>query len=382
LRSCTPEVLQEIAHFLSVNGEGYGWRLEESNRNIKMAMTGDSADQFDFAAAARDFMVEMRTNLFTQLGLSEVEARERTMQELQVDVRNCEDVLCSPLPDGLRVLQPRAGGREFCDLCGEKLVVSSLDAIFQRGKLALAGAVSALRDGAHRRNWPFPALAAAVAISDDERRDGVTRADGSVARAAAALQELEVANAEVDQLRAALQRAQEGGLNSCAACGKAAASRCTSAFCCGGDGRASALLLALSIATSACAMAVVMRRRDARPLCSGASASSSPAGPPSACAPTAAGSCTTSGTASAPPGASAAAAPPPDAGPRSMVPAGVRARRFGAPGGWRGACGAYVIFAQKMRDSRLALGDCPYKELQHHQTTPCLTPYATATISG
>jgi hypothetical protein len=204
-------VRSEVALFLSVNGEGFGWRLEESNRNIKMAMTGDSADQFDFAAAARDMMVAVRANLFSELGLTDTEARERTLQDLSLDVRKCEQVLCRKLDGDKRLLEPRAMGREFFDLLGERLLVDSMDAIVAKGQAALDVAAEALRSGAHRRNWPFPKLAEAVAISSDEKKEGVTRADGRSARAAAAIQELEAANLEVAKLRAELATALKEG---------------------------------------------------------------------------------------------------------------------------------------------------------------------------
>jgi hypothetical protein len=207
----TPEVRAEIELFLTYKGEGFGWRLEESNRNIKMAMTGGSRDQFDFATMARDSMVTARATLFRELGLTERETRDRSLLDLSKDVTDMEEWLWDK-----RVLQPCAQ-RPFLDLNGEPMAIQSFDVLVDTGKAALALAVEDVRAGKHFDEWRFPASKDAVRLSVEERDKGVVATDGAVHRTDL-MKDLQT---ELEQLRQQLQQQQAAA--ACAVADPAAA---------------------------------------------------------------------------------------------------------------------------------------------------------------
>ena len=86
-------ILRQRALFFTYKGQGYDYKLEESNSNIKQAITQDTEKSFQFAAACRDAVQWGRKTLFREMGKQDRRDSKQALLSYTKDVENISKFL-------------------------------------------------------------------------------------------------------------------------------------------------------------------------------------------------------------------------------------------------------------------------------------------------
>lgn len=80
------EILKQRMSFFTFKGQGYDFKLEESNSNIKSALTQDTERSFQFASATRDLFQIGRATLFREMGMRDRKGGAQSLLSYSQDI--------------------------------------------------------------------------------------------------------------------------------------------------------------------------------------------------------------------------------------------------------------------------------------------------------